>query len=87
MALKIVTRHNPESKQSAYIMLNGKYLVGCSKKQCPSYLQLMETIISKIEEGTLAAEKIACKSFVTSLIPGAGVAPRNAVDDDVDDIS
>ena len=87
MTLKIVPRHNPESKQSAYIMLNGKYLVGCSKKQSPSYLQHMETIVSEIEEGTLAAEKDACKSFLTSLLPGAAVAPlANAEDVDVEDI-
>ena len=51
--VKIVTRANPPEQ---YIMLNGKWLVGCSAKACASYQAVIEELTEVVKEGTVATK-------------------------------
>ena len=43
----------------AYIMLNGKYLVGSSAKQSPKYLVFLGALVDLCNEGTIASKEQA----------------------------
>ena len=67
--VKIVFRHSPIKDASAYILLDGKYCCGISKKQHDRYIQVIQTVAAELEDGTIASKASAierCKQLTRS---------------------
>ena len=54
LKLNVVRRHKPPEKKEAYIMLNGKYLLGVTQRVSPNYEQIIESIVSELREGLVS---------------------------------
>ena len=55
---KIVRRKNPIDRQKAYIVMRGKFLIGVTKKQSPSYLDIVETLMEELASGRILSEQV-----------------------------
>ena len=66
--LTLVPRHKPEHKRSGYILVDGKYLVGLSKKKSENYLKVLEKLMEELQAGELRADKDAAKHRMRELM-------------------
>ena len=60
--IKIVTRR---SRSEQYILLNKKYLVGCSAKASPRYQSILEDLAELLKQGNMFTNAEA-REFVAS---------------------
>ena len=65
--IKIVYRNNPVKSASAYILLDGRYCCGVSKKQHNEYAEFIRIVASELEDGTIYGKALAverCKQLI-----------------------
>ena len=57
--IQIVCRDSPPERREAYLMLDRRYLCGCTGKRSENYKVMMNKIMDEIKNGSLSASKTA----------------------------
>lgn len=62
LKVKLVPRHTP-GKEEAYVLVDGKYWCGCSKKASPDYSRIVEAVADRIRAGEVTTKEAAKKAM------------------------
>ena len=60
--VKVVPRHTP-GKQEAYMLVDGRYWCGLSKKASPDYWRIVEAVAARITAGEVTTKEAAKKAI------------------------
>jgi len=69
--LELFERFSPVERQEAYLMLGGKYLVGCTRKRDSRYKEFMEKIKEEMQSDKIATTKTAAVERCGELLSAA----------------
>ena len=69
--LELFERFSPVERQEAYLMLGGKYLVGCTRKRDSRYKEFMEKIKEEMQSDKIATTKTAAVERFGELLSAA----------------
>jgi hypothetical protein len=69
--LELFERFSPVERQEAYLMLGGKYLVGCTRKRDSRYKEFMEKIKEEMQSDKIATTKTAAVKRFGELLSAA----------------
>ena len=64
-------RFSPVERQEAYLMLGGKYLVGCTRTRDSRYKEFMEKIKEEMQSDKIATTKTAAVERFGELLSAA----------------
>ena len=68
---ELFERFSPVERQEAYLMLGGKYLVGCTRKRDSRYKEFMEKIKEEMQSDKIATTKTAAVKRFGELLSAA----------------